>query len=30
IECITLARAVQYHIERRVFLHNGKTVVFTN
>ncbi|ATG73405.1 formyltetrahydrofolate deformylase [Zobellella denitrificans] len=30
IECITLARAVQYHIERRVFLHNGKTVVFTS
>jgi formyltetrahydrofolate deformylase len=30
IECITLARAVQYHIERRVFLHNGKTVVFTH
>ncbi|WP_116472719.1 formyltetrahydrofolate deformylase [Zobellella maritima] len=30
IECITLARAVQYHIEQRVFLHNGKTVVFTS
>lgn len=30
IECITLSRAVQYHIERRVFLHNGKTVVFTS
>lgn len=30
IECITLARAVHYHIERRVFLHNGKTVVFTS
>ena len=30
IECITLARAVHYHIERRVFLHQGKTVVFTS
>ncbi|WP_232821288.1 formyltetrahydrofolate deformylase [Oceanimonas marisflavi] len=30
IECITLARAVQHHIEQRVFLHNGKTVVFTS
>ncbi|MCC4262997.1 formyltetrahydrofolate deformylase [Oceanimonas baumannii] len=30
IECITLSRAVQYHIEQRVFLHNGKTVVFTS
>ncbi len=31
IECLTLARAVSYHIERRVFLlAKGKTVVFTS
>ncbi len=28
IENLTLARAVQYHIERRVLLNNNKTVVF--
>jgi formyltetrahydrofolate deformylase len=28
IECLTLARAVQYHIEKRIFLHENKTVVF--
>ncbi|MCT7656047.1 hypothetical protein MBH78_18355 [Oceanimonas sp. NS1] len=27
IECVTLARAVQYHIEKRVFMYQGKTVV---
>lgn len=30
IECRTLARAVQAHIEGRVFLHQGKTVVFSS
>ena len=30
IECRTLAKAVQAHIEGRVFLHQGKTVVFSN
>ncbi|WP_219999956.1 formyltetrahydrofolate deformylase [Halomonas sp. LBP4] len=28
IECLTLARAVALHVERRVFLHAGRTVVF--
>jgi len=28
IECLTLARAIDYHIERRVFLNEGRTVVF--
>jgi formyltetrahydrofolate deformylase len=28
IECLTLARAVQYHIEKRIFLHDKKTVIF--
>nr|WP_297459477.1 formyltetrahydrofolate deformylase [uncultured Halomonas sp.] len=28
IECLTLARAIGYHIERRVFLHANRTVVF--
>jgi formyltetrahydrofolate deformylase len=28
VECITLARAVKYHLERRVFLNGAKTVVF--
>ncbi|WP_192035158.1 formyltetrahydrofolate deformylase [Halomonas sp. YLGW01] len=28
IECLTLARAVGYHVERRVFLHARRTVVF--
>ncbi|MDR5868035.1 formyltetrahydrofolate deformylase [Halomonas koreensis] len=29
IECLTLARAVGYHLERRVFLHRRRTVVFS-
>lgn len=29
IECLTLARAVAHHVERRVFLHGGRTVVFS-
>jgi formyltetrahydrofolate deformylase len=28
VECVALARAVKYHVERRVFLNGGKTVVF--
>lgn len=28
IECLTLARAIGHHIERRVFLHANRTVVF--
>jgi len=28
IECLTLSRAVRYHIEKRIFLHGNKTVVF--
>lgn len=28
VESITLARAVGYHLERRVFLNGAKTVVF--
>jgi len=28
VECVTLARAVKYHVERRVFLNGSKTVVF--
>jgi formyltetrahydrofolate deformylase len=28
VECVALARAVKYHLERRVFLNGGKTVVF--
>ncbi|WP_425475320.1 formyltetrahydrofolate deformylase [Psychromonas sp. KJ10-2] len=28
IECLTLSRAVRYHIENRIFLHGNKTVVF--
>lgn len=28
IECITLARAVTLHVDRRVFLHASRTVVF--
>ena len=28
VEAITLARAVKYHIERRVFLNGKRTVVF--
>lgn len=30
IECLTLARGVSYHLERRVFLHGGRTVVLGN
>lgn len=30
IECITLARALRYHIEKRIFLNEGKTIVFAN
>ncbi|WP_249975571.1 formyltetrahydrofolate deformylase [Vreelandella olivaria] len=30
IECLTLARAISYHLERRVFLYSGRTVVFSN
>jgi formyltetrahydrofolate deformylase len=28
VECLALARAVKYHLERRVFLNGKKTVVF--
>ncbi len=28
IECVVLARAVRYHLERRLLLHGKKTVVF--
>jgi len=28
VECITLARAVRWHVERRVLVHGGRTVVF--
>ena len=28
IECLTLARAVALHVERRVFLHASRTVIF--
>jgi len=28
VECITLARAVKYRLEHRVFLNGQKTVVF--
>ncbi len=28
VECIALARAVKYHVERRIFLNGSKTVVF--
>jgi formyltetrahydrofolate deformylase len=28
VECIALARAVRFHLERRVFLNGQKTVVF--
>jgi formyltetrahydrofolate deformylase len=27
-ECMALAAAVKFHIERRVFLHGNKTIVF--
>lgn len=30
IECLTLARAISYHLERRVFFYAGRTVVFGN
>ncbi len=29
IECLTLSRAIRYHIEHRIFLHGKKTVVFS-
>jgi formyltetrahydrofolate deformylase len=28
VECVALARAVRWHVERRVLLHGGRTVVF--
>jgi len=28
VESLTLARAIQYHVEKRIFLFNDKTVVF--
>jgi len=28
VECVALARAVKFHLEQRVFLNGGKTVVF--
>jgi formyltetrahydrofolate hydrolase len=28
VACLALARAVRYHLERRVFLNGRKTVVF--
>ncbi len=28
VECRALARAVRYHVERRVFLNGQKTVIF--
>ena len=28
LESITLAKAVKYHIERRIFINNSKTVIF--
>ena len=28
VECLALARAVRWHLERRVFLDGQKTVVF--
>ncbi len=30
IECVTLARAVRYHIERRLFLHSKRCIVFAD
>ena len=30
IECQTLARALKYHIERRIFVDQGKTIIFAN
>jgi formyltetrahydrofolate deformylase len=30
IECLTLARALKYHIEKRVFISNTKTIIFAN
>jgi formyltetrahydrofolate deformylase len=29
IECLTLSRAVRWHIEHRIFLNGSKTVVFS-
>jgi formyltetrahydrofolate deformylase len=28
VECVALARAVKYHVERRIFLNGARTVVF--
>lgn len=28
VECVTLARAARWHVERRVLVHGGRTVVF--
>jgi len=28
VECVTLARAVRWHVEHRVLLNGSKTVVF--
>jgi formyltetrahydrofolate deformylase len=28
VECVTLARAVKWHVEHRVVLNGSKTVVF--
>lgn len=28
IECTVLSRAIKYHIERRVFIHGNKTIIF--
>ena len=28
VECVTLARAIQWHAERRVLLNGSRTVVF--
>jgi len=28
VECVALARAVRWHVERRVLLHGNRTVVF--
>lgn len=30
IECLTLARAIRYHIERRIFLHGNRCIVFSD
>ncbi|MEH6812870.1 MAG: formyltetrahydrofolate deformylase [Motiliproteus sp.] len=30
IECQTLAKALRYHIEKRIFVDQGKTIIFAN